>query len=108
MFKNMSVKSKLYNSIGAILLLFIIAGILIVLNIKEIEHDSNNVEELIVPEMILLSNIEKEILEIQEDFSEVLLTKDVHKIELAEQIAEKKEKNFQKIYLKIVKVYLLI
>ena len=29
-------------------------------------------------------------------------------IELAEQIAEKKEKNFQKIYLKIVKVYLLI
>ena len=85
MFNNMSVKSKLYSGVGAILLLFVIAGILIVLNIKEIEHDSNNVEEFIVPEMILLSHIEKEILEIQEDFSEALLTKDLHKIEVAKQ-----------------------
>ncbi len=93
---NMTVKSKLYSSIGAILSLFIIAGVLIVFNIKEIEHDSNNVEELIVPEMILLSSIEKEILEIQEDFSEALLTKDPHKTEVAKQTLAKIDEQLKK------------
>jgi len=94
MFKNISVVKKIWLLVGTFVALLLIYGALNIKAYKLIEHDAHVMDKESVPEMVHLSNIEKHILEIQDNVSEAMLENDPHQLEEAKKTMEDSKKEF--------------